>query len=316
MACWSLIDFEPTEMPGWRTSKKENSTPVISTLKTSVMLQQIVKFQAKYMTTNVNHQCSFEELVRFVQIICKEEHVGTYENENKTKDIISKVMAADNNPIRLTSRKEVETANVAKAVLTLQNRVNEEKDDCKGLLEIDECILGIHRILLTGLDDQLMTPAGKFSQFLRSAEYNGEVHFYPRFGSQEEARDAVQLCLDRYNELFSEISKQKKQNLHLFVSQIFKLSSYLLFTLISLHPFGDGNGRLCRLLANYCLSTMTPFPSPIYNVYTPSMHEDFLNSIITCRNSNDKKPRDLCALIIEANYASWLDYIKTNKVLT
>ena len=41
---------------------------------------------------------------------------------------------------------------------------------------------------------------------------------------------------------------------------IFKRAARLLFDFVDAHPFGDGNGRTCRLLANYDISLITPFP--------------------------------------------------------
>ena len=76
---------------------------------------------------------------------------------------------------------------------------------------------------------------------------------------------------------------------------IFKSAAWLVFELLDLHPFSDGNGRLCRLVCSYVLSTCTPFPSPILDKY--------VHALITARKLG--RLHELTNVIIESNLTSW-----------
>ena len=41
---------------------------------------------------------------------------------------------------------------------------------------------------------------------------------------------------------------------------VIHLASWALFTFVDIHPFNNGNGRLCRLVANHIMSLVAPFP--------------------------------------------------------
>ena len=49
-------------------------------------------------------------------------------------------------------------------------------------------------------------------------------------------------------------------------TQVFMLAAWLLFKFVNIHPFMDGNGRMCRLLANRVLAVIFPFPVPIFAI--------------------------------------------------
>ena len=44
------------------------------------------------------------------------------------------------------------------------------------------------------------------------------------------------------------------------VELYFKFAAVFMSTSLTLHSFADGNGRMTRLLVNYCLSVINPFP--------------------------------------------------------
>ena len=55
--------------------------------------------------------------------------------------------------------------------------------------------------------------------------------------------------------------------------------------LLDLHPFSDGNGRLCRILCSYSLSKLNPFPTPIYSVWNDSPNDAYIEALVEGRNS-------------------------------
>ena len=76
-------------------------------------------------------------------------------------------------------------------------------------------------------------------------------------------QEAVCTLLDRFNSLITQSINETDESDRLL--SIFKSAAWLVFEFLDLHPFSDGNRRLCRLLCSYVLSTYAPFPSPIYN---------------------------------------------------
>jgi len=83
---------------------------------------------------------------------------------------------------------------------------------------------------------------GQFSTKLRTASFRGEETTYPTFLDQNLTYRALLFLVDLYNNV--------------------KNSVKFLFTFLCLHPFGDGNGRLGKIIFSYCLSwRKTTFPS-------------------------------------------------------
>lgn len=100
--------------------------------------------------------------------------------------------------------------------------------------------------------------------------FEGEWYEYPYLPDAEQMENAVTRFLDGCNRRFDLCTKHMKHGLKDFDDfyYVFKTCAWLLFELLDLHPFGEGNGRLCRILSNYLLSTFSPFPTPVYNVWT------------------------------------------------
>ena len=105
----------------------------------------------------------------------------------------------------------------------------------------------------------------------RIAEYNGEIYEYQ---NPENMKIALNNSLDKYNFLFDSCTKHELQNFDDYY-YLFKVCAWLLVELLDLHPFSDGNGRLCRILCSYSLSSFSPFPTPVYNVWTSSSKDDY-----------------------------------------
>ena len=67
------------------------------------------------------------------------------------------------------------------------------------------------------------------------------------------------------------------------IEKSFKCASLFLFGFLTLLPFGDGNGRLVRLLYSYSLFTFSPFLTPIFNVFSPSVDNDYVDAVAASR---------------------------------
>ncbi len=80
----------------------------------------------------------------------------------------------------------------------------------------------------------------------------------------------------------------------------FRVAGFLLFFILDLHPFCDGNGRLARLLANRALMPLHPFPVPVH-----SDKQRYLGAIFHCRNNGT--PAALTKLLLQSSARAWID---------
>ena len=62
------------------------------------------------------------------------------------------------------------------------------------------------------------------------------------------------------------------------VEYVIKVAAILMFEIVDTHPFGVGNCRLCRLLANYVLSLINLFPVGLDYV-DGVKREDYINAL-------------------------------------
>jgi len=161
----------------------------------------------------------------------------------------------------ITSRPELVIAEQINVYKGLVKFFTLHKKDMKqtGLLTV-QLIYEVHGELMSGLHKD----AGDIRTGAAFVPWKNEDYFYP------EPRVAKQLfyaCVDHhtvhmntYAEKFAKHPPSVES-----VGYLFKCVARLMFDFVDAHPFGDGNGRMCRLLANYVLSMITPFPVAPYS---------------------------------------------------
>jgi hypothetical protein len=96
----------------------------------------------------------------------------------------------------------------------------------------------------------------------------------------------------------------------------FKLAALVLFHVVDIHPFSDGNGRLCRILVSRILNFHHFFPVHIHSTMTGDLNDwrrQYIGAIQNCRDSETHTPCDLAALFIESSWSSWRQVINTLK---
>ena len=186
--------------------------------------------------------------------------------------------------------------NLLAALDHLENRNSEDED--KGLLDVEECIQDTHTILMKNLIDK--EKCGEFSTAWKMAA--DDRHFYPKFDSKEEIFNEIQTIIDRYNATIDYVKNCLSLDPIERISMYFRCAAWILYNFVNLHPFANGNGRMCRLLASHCLYLVFPFPCPIYNIYAPTNRNDYLNAIKKARKFDGKELGDLVALIIESGW--------------
>ena len=82
---------------------------------------------------------------------------------------------------------------------------------------------------------------------------------------------------------------------------IIKSAAWFFCRVISIHPFSNGNGRLCRLLANDVLMELNRGPIQLFNVGNVTKTHYF-NAIIQCQDPERyfiQPPEDFAALLVD-----------------
>ena len=249
-----------------------------------------------------------EFLVEFIFHVNMEEEsgFGTFE---ETDEFITGFYTRGGNLKRQLSINEQETINLRNAYEYLLEKINrEEQASDYGLIEVS-LLKETHRILMEGIDlPKGSTKPGEFSTERRHTDFNGVRYFYPHYPEPGDMERAVYEKLDMYNNWFDLCTKADLEDFDDFY-YLFKTCAWLLFELLDLHPFSDGNGRLCRILCSYVLSKFTPFPTPVYNVWTDSKKHHYKQALVDARQSG-RHPTALTTMIIECSYHGWKKFFE------
>ena len=300
-----MLDFDALENPPWRT-QEGLSCDVKKTVQQ--MISDIMKFHKRWEEEKNKYDQKMVKEVKdkFIREVIthlrKEEEHGVSTIEQTTS-----VLRPPHGSIRSPSIQEQETINLEKAYDYLLSKIKtEEEPRDYGLLEVS-LLQDAHRITLKDLPlPKGSSEPGTLSNARKITKFKGEVYEYPR---PEDMTKEVHKLLDKYNFFFDRCTKHRLDEYEDYYN-LFRLCAWLVFELLDLHPFSDGNGRLCRLLGSYLLSFFTPFPTPIYNVSTQSKWEDYLQALVDARNSNTRHPRALASMIIECSYHGWKNFLR------
>ena len=301
-AAVSFIDFKAHESPAWRNE----DVPIPSVSK---MVNAIVEFQSRWehwkksVDEKIVDEVLNETLVKFIYCIHNGEEHGC-----GTKEEIEWCLKQRDTPERPLSDQERETINLRNAYTFLLDEVKKVEDSTEvekvhGLLSLD-LVKNAHELILYDIKLSVSTKAGQLSTNERYTDYKGERYYYQ---NPEDMGKAFQDLLDNHNDLIKYYVKEEEDP-KARVYNMFKICSWLLFEFLDLHPFSDGNGRLCRLLCSYVLSSMTPFPTPVYNVWSTSKKDDYIDALVATRESDTRHPTSLTTMIIECNYLGWKEF--------
>ena len=132
------------------------------------------------------------------------------------------------------------------------------------LLLSTEMVCRAHEVLMKGmmrraLHGQRLRQAGE-DLWAGSTLFPNRSHVYPPGG------DVASLLSTVLNQYADNVSRLGDLHTVQHTTQLFMLAAWLLFKLVDMHPFVDGNGRIGRLLADRVLRLIFPFPVPIHAV--------------------------------------------------
>ncbi|KAI3643493.1 hypothetical protein MP228_013048 [Amoeboaphelidium protococcarum] len=112
----------------------------------------------------------------------------------------------------------------------------------------EQLIMNAHKIMMKGLVED----AGSYRN---CPVYAGNHQFLPEYC----VPSAMSSLVANYNAQLSQLQKEAEE-----IQQPFYLAAKLSYEFVTIHPFIDGNGRLCRLLLNIALLSMSvPFCSAL-----------------------------------------------------
>lgn len=171
-------------------------------------------------------------------------------------------------------------ADVAGALKYLLDRVRaEELSTDWGLLETN-LVCDAHRFLFRMSPfPKGMTPAGQLSEKPRCAtDLRGNLHWYP---VPMDMNVALTSLLDRYNGRYDACRGA-------YDFALFDTCSWLFCHFLALHPFADGNGRLCHILCSYAAMGHQPFPVAVCE------EEDYLSALMLAQQTDDLGPLTVC----------------------
>lgn len=293
-----ILDFTIPEQPLWRKEHKP----------TSEKLNDIIRWQKQYdaLTEEDKQICekrfARDMAIKYVHESNVGESVGTQTYED-TKEIIECLMTKKNVQKKWTTE-EKETINTEEALRHMHELHTQSKMDRTGMLTVQQ-ICDIHKILLSGLRTLQGNDEGNLRQdVVYTYRPNGAIHYYPE---PQQIEAMIYGAIDEHNihmEYMPPVTSMDTR-----IPYIIKSAAWLLARFVTIHPFRNGNGRLCRLLANYVLSLVTPFPVHVYQTANVERLV-YLNAIIQCQD-DDSDPLDLAALLVDSIWIGWNSLFKS-----
>eukprot|EP00798_Chlamydomonas_sp_ICE-L_P003348 gene3348-13379_t len=278
----SYLAFAPTSSPHWR----EAHLPT-----TQQMVEDISKEAASCTFQNMHPKATQSLAALVVLESNKMELVGTQE-EQETLDIIC-------GSITMASPKQQrETRNTFAALLFFHKTKMEmanSSDELGSLLLTTDVIGTAHGLLI----DSLHHGAGKTRNSLTITKKSTGVFMCT---PPEQVDSELQCLVDQHNYMVEHSPLLKVPGITR-VAAVFNMAAQLQLRFLTVHPFADGNGRLSRLLVNFVVQHVLPFP---IRMMPPYAHRDiYISAITAARHIRDGKcvgfqsPSDLVVLIIE-----------------
>ncbi len=155
----------------------------------------------------------------------------------------------------------------------------------------EHLIQSTHGLLMDGLttEDGLPIDAGKY----RQGSVCAGNHVFP---PSHLVPSAMAKIVEGYNHKLSETHDP------------YALASWLLYQVVTIHPFQDGNGRLCRMLACYSLMRDgLPFPVTITSGHKKSQ-KHFVWALTRDRTDTRGGQPHLTTLIVSSVLRSWNNF--------
>jgi hypothetical protein len=134
---------------------------------------------------------------------------------------------------------------------------------------------------------------------------DSSTHFYP---APEEVYSRLTHICDIVNSMVFEwhrIYRNGSELTAVGLESYIKLCTWAFHSLLSLHCYLDGNGRVARLVLTHLIAAVNPFPLAL----SSSSRSTFLHAVTSPRSDGEwslnVKPVDLCHMVLESWFDSW-----------
>lgn len=280
----------------------------LKTQSESEVIKEVAKFRDKYeqlppgeMPLFRDERITFAMVVNYIHHLNTGELVGTQMKE-ETREVLLTVLpsqAAEVSLVLPLSCNECHTAEVKEtmntyAALMHVHSLHHEMENT-GLLTVQQ-VCDINGLLLKGIHHN----AGVIRKTYAYTNWYHGRHFYP---SPEVVEEQFYALIDRHNMRMN--VRPHNATTEEDTAYVFNAAARLLFDFVDTHPFSDGNGRTCRLLANYVLSLITPFPVGLNRATDKGERNDYLDAIVHCREHPEEGPCRLAAMLLENALQGW-----------
>ena len=292
------LKFDISEKPFWRSGTS-----------TSSLLKEILSWKSKYEGLSEDEKVTFggsfnvcmnTEYVYHSNVM---ERVGT-QTYDATKDTLERILGLGGQAGGERNREEKETVNTARAFIALRS-LHQQMGSTRKLTV--EKVTDIHRELMK----ELRLDAGTLRKIDSHIKLPDNSFLF--FAKPEVARARLASIVQTHN-LYMDIFAAQKDSWSLQEQLVFlvKCAALLLYHILEVHPFSDGNGRMGWLMANYTLSLVNPFATHFYEVTKGKRdcQADFAEAMANCRKSSKDGPRDIAALLIDGIWVGWSKFFK------
>ena len=273
-----ILDFDIPEHLPWR--KQTDDT-------TSNKLKFIIQKCQNISKPNQQFLEDFRKAmtIEFVYESNKASSVGTQSYE-KVMDILMKIMSLSGES-EDDSKEEDVTLNTEKAL-------KEMTDKSPNQLSI-ESIEKLHKILMYSIsttDGDLRCNLDYENEVITTRP-DGTTHYYPDHTLVKPMLEGV---IQQHNIHMACVPDTIQDK----VPFLIKSAAWILTRFVTIHPFTDGNGRVCRILANHVLSQVIPFPVHVYKTGEVD-RQHYIDAIIQCQDDNGP-PQKMAALLVDSVY--------------